>query len=146
MSAKELWCAHILFDIQDTPFLFPLTGKTTTAIALAKYYEAALLTVDSIVLEAISNGNTPSGPRARELCSQAAKAQLIKDGEATADGQTTAGGLSVEAVAAYMQRRLDLVSSVQLLVLTTDVIFRTLPYLSPLVPVSHKTAEGFLSL
>ena len=82
-------------------FFLPLTGKTTTAIALAKYYEAALLTVDSIVLEAISNGNTPSGLRARELCSQAAKAQLIKDGEATADGQTTAGGLSVEAVAAH---------------------------------------------
>ena len=75
------------------------TGKTTTAIALAKYYEAALLTVDSIVLEAISNGNTPSGLRARELCSMTAKSQ-IKEGEGI-DGQTTAGGLSVEAVTAH---------------------------------------------
>ena len=93
-------CSYFVWYSTYT-FLLPLTGKTTTAIALAKYYEAALLTVDSIVLEAISNGNTPSGLRARELCSQAAKAQLIKDGEATADGQTTAGGLSVEAVAAH---------------------------------------------
>ncbi len=52
------------------------------------------------MLEAISNGNTPSGLRARELCSQAAKSQLLRDGEA-ADGQTQAGGLSVEAVAAH---------------------------------------------
>ena len=85
------------------------TGKTSTAITLAKYYEAALLTVDSIVLESISNGNTPAGLRARELCAQAAKAQLIREGEgsevaggaAAGAGAAGAGGLSVEAVAAH---------------------------------------------
>merc|ERR1712142_1277920 len=86
----------------------PFSGKTTTDIALAKYYEAALLTVDSIVLEAISNGNTPSGLRARELCSQAARAQLAKEGEGSeVHGASGAGGLSVEAVTAHAKGQGD---------------------------------------
>lgn len=36
----------------------PLSGKTATAVSLAKTYGAALLTVDGVVIEAISNGNT----------------------------------------------------------------------------------------
>lgn len=79
------------------------TGKTNSAIGLAKYYEAALLTVDSVILEAISSGNTPAGLRARELCSQAAKAQLAKEGDGSESQQTGAGGLSVEAVTAHSQ-------------------------------------------
>ncbi|XP_033116735.1 hydrocephalus-inducing protein homolog isoform X2 [Anneissia japonica] len=80
----------------------PLSGKTSTAITLAKYYEAALLTIDGVVLEAISNCNSIPGQKARELCSQAAKAQLIKEGEGNeAQGMTAAGGLSVEAVTAH---------------------------------------------
>ncbi|XP_033625714.1 hydrocephalus-inducing protein homolog [Asterias rubens] len=82
----------------------PMSGKTSTAITLAKYYEAALLTVDSVVLESISNGNTPAGLRARELCAQASKAQLMREGEGSevAGGAVAgAGGLSVEAVAAH---------------------------------------------
>ena len=95
VSARELWCARILFDIQHIPFFTSINRQDYHShCSNQTLYEAALLTVDSIILEAISNGNTPSGLRARELCSQAAKAQLIKDGEATADGQTTAGGLS----------------------------------------------------
>nr|XP_006823299.1 PREDICTED: hydrocephalus-inducing protein homolog [Saccoglossus kowalevskii] len=81
----------------------PMSGKTTTAIALAKYYNTALLTVDGVVLEAISNGASSAGLRARELCSQAAKAQLLKEGEGSdAEAKAAgAGGLSVEAVAAH---------------------------------------------
>lgn len=37
------------------------TGKTNTSVHLAKTYGAARLTIDGIVLEAISNGNTQVG-------------------------------------------------------------------------------------
>lgn len=80
-------------------------------MALAKRYEAALLTVDGIVLEAISNGNTPAGLRARELCAEAAHSRAeelraLEGEEGTAAQAPTAkapGGLSVEAVAAHTQ-------------------------------------------
>ena len=39
----------------------PLSGKTATAISLAKMYGAALLTIDGVVIEAISSGNTSAG-------------------------------------------------------------------------------------
>ena len=39
----------------------PLSGKTSTAVSLAKMYGAALLTVDGVVIEAISSGNTSAG-------------------------------------------------------------------------------------
>lgn len=39
----------------------PLSGKTATAVSLAKMYGAALLTVDGVVIEAISSGNTSAG-------------------------------------------------------------------------------------
>jgi len=76
-------------------------------VALAKYYDAALLTVDSVVLEAISNGNTPAGMRARELCADAAhrraeEARAEAAGVAVDEGKTVAGGgLSVEALQAH---------------------------------------------
>uniref|UniRef100_A0A670KA82 HYDIN axonemal central pair apparatus protein n=1 Tax=Podarcis muralis TaxID=64176 RepID=A0A670KA82_PODMU len=50
----------------------PLTGKSSAAITLAKHYSAACLSIDSAVLEAISDGNTSAGLRARELCIRAA--------------------------------------------------------------------------
>ncbi|XP_053255366.1 hydrocephalus-inducing protein homolog [Podarcis raffonei] len=50
----------------------PLTGKSSAAITLAKHYSAACLSIDSVVLEAISDGNTSAGLRARELCIRAA--------------------------------------------------------------------------
>ncbi|XP_052816168.1 hydrocephalus-inducing protein homolog isoform X2 [Mya arenaria] len=83
----------------------PLSGKTTTAITLAKHYEAALLSIDGIILDAISNGNTEAGRRARELCAEAARRRMeelrAQDGE---EGERKpAGGLSVEAVAAHTQ-------------------------------------------
>lgn len=39
----------------------PFSGKTATAIALAKMYNAALLTVDGVVTEAIEQGTTTAG-------------------------------------------------------------------------------------
>ncbi|XP_035827636.1 hydrocephalus-inducing protein [Aplysia californica] len=82
----------------------PLSGKTSTAVSLAKHYEAALLTVDGIVCDAIANGNTPAGLRARELCSEAAKrkAEELKEMEGF-EGDKKQGGLSVEAVTAHTQ-------------------------------------------
>lgn len=86
----------------------PLSGKTSTAVALAKYYDAALLTLDAVVLEAISNGNTPAGLKARELCSEAAhrRAEESKaEAAGAASDETKAagggGGLSVEALQAH---------------------------------------------
>lgn len=77
------------------------------AVQIAKRYEAALLSINSIVLEAISNGNTPAGLKARELCAEAArKAEELKAAEgegADAAVQDKKGGLSMEAVAAHTQ-------------------------------------------
>ncbi|KAL3860158.1 hypothetical protein ACJMK2_010318 [Sinanodonta woodiana] len=83
----------------------PMSGKTATAILLAKKYEAALLTLDGIVLDALSNGNTPSGLRARELCAEAAhrRVEELKILEGEEGEKKGAGGLSLEAVAAHTQ-------------------------------------------
>ena len=72
---------------------------------IAKRYEAALLTVDGVVLEALSNGNTPAGLRARELCAEAAarRAEELRAMEGDDPEKKTAGGLSVEAVTAHTQ-------------------------------------------
>lgn len=80
-------------------------GKTSTAVVLAKKYEAALLTVNGVVLEAISNGNTPAGLRARELCSEAAarRAEELRAMEGEDGEKKAAGGLSVEALTAHTQ-------------------------------------------
>ncbi|XP_055892829.1 hydrocephalus-inducing protein homolog isoform X5 [Biomphalaria glabrata] len=81
----------------------PLSGKTGTAVALAKHYEAALLTLDGIVCDAIANGNTPAGLRARELCLEAAKkkAEELKESEIVEGDKKI--GLSVEQVTAHTQ-------------------------------------------
>ncbi|XP_042636791.1 hydrocephalus-inducing protein homolog [Orycteropus afer afer] len=59
----------------------PVSGKSATAVSLAKYYSAACLSIDSVVLEAITDGNSIPGSRARELCVKAAIEQSIKEGE-----------------------------------------------------------------
>ena len=56
-------------------------GKTATAISMARYYNAACLNIDSIVLEAITDGNNIPGIRARELCIRAAIEQSMKEEE-----------------------------------------------------------------
>ncbi|XP_022274936.1 hydrocephalus-inducing protein homolog isoform X3 [Canis lupus familiaris] len=72
----------------------PLSGKTATAISMARYYNAACLNIDSIVLEAITDGNNIPGIRARELCIRAAIEQSMKEEESAqevASGQTAVG-------------------------------------------------------
>ena len=72
-------------------------------MSLAKHYNAALLTVDGIILEAISNGNTPAGLRAREMCAEAARRRAEEKAAEGGEegGKPVAGGLSVEAVTAH---------------------------------------------
>lgn len=79
-------------------------GKTVTAISLAKQYEASILTVDQIVVDSISSGNTPAGMRARALCQEAARKRIeelkLLEGE---DAEKKPGGLSIEQLTAHTQ-------------------------------------------
>ncbi|XP_039209471.1 hydrocephalus-inducing protein homolog isoform X12 [Crotalus tigris] len=59
----------------------PLTGKTSAAVVLAKHYSAACLSIDSVVLEAISDGSSSAGLHARELCIRAAIEQAQRENE-----------------------------------------------------------------
>ncbi|EDL11458.1 mCG132575 [Mus musculus] len=59
----------------------PLSGKTANAISMAKFYNAACLNIDSIVLEALSDTNNILGIRARELCIRAAIEQSMREAE-----------------------------------------------------------------
>ncbi|NXS60518.1 HYDIN protein, partial [Brachypteracias leptosomus] len=59
----------------------PLTGKTSVAVALAKYYGAACLSMDTVVTEAISERSSLAGLQARELCIRAAIEQSRRDTE-----------------------------------------------------------------
>nr|XP_004659621.2 hydrocephalus-inducing protein homolog [Jaculus jaculus] len=67
----------------------PLSGKTANAISLARYYNAACLTIDSVVLEAVLDGNNIPGTRARELCIRAAIEQSMKEAEESVTQETT---------------------------------------------------------
>nr|XP_023421731.1 hydrocephalus-inducing protein homolog [Cavia porcellus] len=70
----------------------PLSGKTANAVSIAKYYNAACLSIDSVVLEAISDSSSIPGIRARELCIRATIEQSIKEGEDST--QEASGGQS----------------------------------------------------
>ncbi|XP_046781642.1 hydrocephalus-inducing protein homolog isoform X3 [Gallus gallus] len=65
----------------------PLTGKTSAAVALSRHYGTACLSIDSLVMEAISDRNSSAGLRARELCLRAAIEQSHKETEEA--GQST---------------------------------------------------------
>jgi hydrocephalus-inducing protein len=80
-----------------------VSGKTTAAVVLARRYEAALLTIDGVVLDAIANGNSPAGLKARAMCAEAARkrAEEIKMMEGEEEKKPV--GLSVEAVTAHAQ-------------------------------------------
>ncbi|XP_069073573.1 hydrocephalus-inducing protein homolog [Pleurodeles waltl] len=87
----------------------PLTGKTTVAISLAKYYGAAYLSIDSVILEALKDGSSQAGLKARELCIRAALEQAQREADEkasqaqeTVTGQPVqTGALSIEAVAKH---------------------------------------------
>lgn len=81
----------------------PLSGKTATAVALARHYETAILTVDGVVLDAIANGNSSAGLRARQLCAEAARRKAEEMKLLEGEEEKKAGGLSMEAVAAHTQ-------------------------------------------
>ena len=72
-------------------------------MSLARKYEAAILTIDQVILDAISTG-TKSGMRAREMCQEAARKRAeelkLMEGE---EAEKKPGGLSVEAVTAHTQ-------------------------------------------
>lgn len=74
-------------------------GKTSTAVTLSKHYGAACLSIDEVVQETISSGNSSAGLRARKLCAQDAMEEAEVDTVAT-PGQGP-GVLSVEAVAKH---------------------------------------------
>ncbi len=91
----------------------PLTGKSKAAAALAKYYECAVFSIDSVITDAIANGKTSAAARARQLCAEiAAKhAEEQKNLEGlNQNGTNVAGvtggisnstGLSAEALAQH---------------------------------------------
>ncbi|KAJ8247378.1 hypothetical protein GJAV_G00245700 [Gymnothorax javanicus] len=82
----------------------PLSGKTATAVALAKHYGAACLSIDAAVLEAMSSGASGAGLQARELCSRAAQEHAQRRAEETTQSVRegpAAGVLSVEALAKH---------------------------------------------
>ncbi|XP_051727085.1 hydrocephalus-inducing protein homolog [Ctenopharyngodon idella] len=84
----------------------PLSGKTSTAVTLAKHYGAACLSVDEVVQEALSSGSSSAALRARELCARAVVVYAQKEvEESSTDMMATsgqgAGVLSVEAVAKH---------------------------------------------
>ncbi|XP_071423974.1 hydrocephalus-inducing protein homolog [Pithys albifrons albifrons] len=57
----------------------PLAGKTTAAVTLSKYYSAACLSLDTIVIEAMSDKDSAAGLRAQEMCTQAALKEKSKE-------------------------------------------------------------------
>ncbi|NXE09199.1 HYDIN protein, partial [Lophotis ruficrista] len=77
----------------------PLTGKTSAAVALSKYYGAACLSIDAVVTEAISDRSSSAGLRARELCVRAAIEQSHKKTEDTGQKAGVSLGLQLSAEA-----------------------------------------------
>ena len=92
----------------------PLSGKSRAAVALAKYYECALLTIDSIVIDAIANSTSSAAAKARQLCAETAAKyaeelralESIEQGKLVGSGNGQAAGLSVEALAQHSISRL----------------------------------------
>ncbi|XP_059337753.1 hydrocephalus-inducing protein homolog [Ammospiza nelsoni] len=67
----------------------PRAGKTEIAAGLCQYYDAAYVSIDTVVKEAMAKDGSPAGLRARELCTQAALELEGKDeGDADKKSQT----------------------------------------------------------
>uniref|UniRef100_A0A803TEP1 HYDIN axonemal central pair apparatus protein n=1 Tax=Anolis carolinensis TaxID=28377 RepID=A0A803TEP1_ANOCA len=78
----------------------PLTGKTGAAVTIAKHYNAACLSIDSVVMEAISDRSSSTGLRARELCLRAAIEQAQRENEE--GGECLGSRLSGEALPKHL--------------------------------------------
>ncbi|XP_039556697.1 hydrocephalus-inducing protein homolog, partial [Passer montanus] len=57
----------------------PRAGKTEIAAGLCQYYDAAYVSIGTVVEEAMANDRSPAGLCARELCTKAAKELKDKD-------------------------------------------------------------------
>ncbi|XP_064242821.1 hydrocephalus-inducing protein homolog isoform X3 [Passer domesticus] len=57
----------------------PRAGKTEVAAGLCQYYDAAYVSIGTVVEEAMANDQSPAGLCARELCTKAAKELKDKD-------------------------------------------------------------------
>ncbi|XP_059569698.1 hydrocephalus-inducing protein homolog [Alligator mississippiensis] len=87
----------------------PLTGKTSAAVSLARHYSTACLSIDSVVMEAISDRSSSAGLRARELCIKATIEQAQREAEEAAGQSAELSGvppplstrLSIEALAKH---------------------------------------------
>ena len=96
----------------------PLSGKSRAAVCLAKHYECALLTIDSVIIDAIASSTSPAAAKARQLCAETAaksaeearaleaaeqsRLQTIAGTQSSVNGQP---GLSVEALAQHSMSR-----------------------------------------
>lgn len=103
----------------------PLSGKSRAAVALAKHYECALLTLDTIIIDAIATSSSISAQRARQLCADAAQkyadeqraleAATVIDITRSTGGVVVGGGLSAEALAQHtITRKLKKISCIML--------------------------------
>ncbi|XP_047451812.1 hydrocephalus-inducing protein homolog [Mugil cephalus] len=74
----------------------PMTGKSSTAADLARYYGAACLNVDAVVTDVLLNGTSPVSLTARQLyeCAAAEYAQKKAEEAAQGVGDTTESGTS----------------------------------------------------
>ncbi|XP_066568844.1 hydrocephalus-inducing protein-like isoform X2 [Amia ocellicauda] len=82
----------------------PLTGKTGTSVTLAKHYGAACLSIDAVVLEAVSSGSSEASLQARELCDRAAEEQT----QSPDDGLPVSCVLPDELLVDILSERLQL--------------------------------------
>lgn len=125
----------------------PLSGKTRAASILSKYYECAVLSIDNIIIDALSNNKSSAALKARQLCAEAAKNaedQRIEGTDKILVGGTTGGmsnstgatGLSVEALAQHSLNRMFLC----LKNLWKFIFYKIFTHLEGSVAMSKKTS------
>lgn len=91
---KSIWGIKAVFLLY--------AGKSSTALALAQHYSVACLSIDSVVLEAISDGNSRAGLRVRQLCAKAAMDQLLQETEEAGKSITSVWASSCSLNYKYM--------------------------------------------
>ncbi|KAM6946364.1 hydrocephalus-inducing protein homolog [Aplochiton taeniatus] len=91
----------------------PLSGKTSTAVALARHYGGACLTFDGVIAEAVATGTSAASQQARQLSERAVTEQAQRRVEETVQAVPEVSGptppvsssrtglLSVDAVAKH---------------------------------------------
>ncbi|XP_077642562.1 hydrocephalus-inducing protein homolog [Lonchura striata] len=68
----EMILLALEFRALSPSILLSLSGKTEIAAGLCQYYDAAYISIDTVVKEAMANDGSPAGLSARELCTNAA--------------------------------------------------------------------------